>query len=84
MSTKEERARLAKEARLARLAELGKKIGMKYAGITGVVFFEDERGRLRFLPKKDFLMMVDAGRKVKLIAEGKTVAELQERGYKVY
>jgi hypothetical protein len=72
---------MSKEERMARLAEIGRRLGMKYAGIVGVVFFEDERERLRFLPKKDFLMMVDAGRKVKLIAEVKTVAELEAKGY---
>jgi len=72
---------MSKEERLRRLAQIGRRIGMKYAGITGVVFFEDEQGRLRFLPKRDFLMMVDAGRKVKLIAEGKTVAELEAQGF---
>jgi rubrerythrin len=49
----------------------------KYAGVTGVVLIRDEKGVERWLPKKAYMQMLEAGRKVTLLKELKTTAESQ-------
>jgi rubrerythrin len=49
----------------------------KYTGVTGVVLVRDEKGTERWLPKKAYMQMLEAGRKVTLLKELKTTAESQ-------
>jgi FMN phosphatase YigB (HAD superfamily) len=52
-------------------------ISKKYTGVTGVVLIRDEKGVERWLPKKAYMQMLEAGRKVTLLKELKTTAESQ-------
>ena len=50
----------------------------KYAGVTGVAYIRDEKGKERWLPKIAYLMMLDAGRKVTLLEERLKVREVKK------
>lgn len=62
------------ERRKKRGLEKAIAISRRYTGITGVAYIRDERGRERWVTMKNYLMMRDAGRKVKLLAQRKTIA----------
>ena len=51
----------------------------KYAGVTGVAYIRDEKGKERWLPKIAYLMMLDAGRKVTLLEERLNVREVKKK-----
>jgi acyl-CoA reductase-like NAD-dependent aldehyde dehydrogenase len=68
-----EEAEKRKEAGLKKAIEVSK----LYTGVTGVVLIRDEKGVERWLPKKAYMQMLEAGRKVTLLKELKTTAESQ-------
>jgi rubrerythrin len=68
---------LSENLKKLRGTEKAIEMSKKYTGVTGVVLIRDEKGVERWLPKKAYMQMLEAGRKVTLLKELKTTAESQ-------